>query len=175
MSEITEVAGIPGALISVPNTHEDQRGSFVEIFREDSFGDKFVQANHSHSAPGVLRGLHWHRYQADAWYVIAGEAQAMLADLRTPGVKPAVASIDLVGGKPKVLYIPPGVAHGFLAVTQVDLIYWVTRYYDDTDEFGLAWDDPVLAAPWKTSNPVLSDRDKNNPQLESAGWATQTS
>lgn len=89
----------------------------------------------------------------------------MLADLRTPCDNPMVASIDLIGGEPRVLYIPPGVAHGFLAVTQVDLIYWVTAYYDASDEYGVAWDDPTLQAPWKLDNPVLSDRDKNNPKL----------
>jgi len=138
----------------------------MEIFREDQLGVNFVQANHSHSKKGVLRGLHWHRHQADAWYVVNGHAQAMLADLRTPSDHPAVVPIDLVGGQPQVLYIPPGVAHGFLGVTDVDLIYWVTGYYDASDEFGVAWDDPSLAAPWKTESPVLSDRDKANPKLD---------
>ncbi|MGH2771987.1 MAG: dTDP-4-dehydrorhamnose 3,5-epimerase family protein [Actinomycetota bacterium] len=163
--------GIPGAIVSRPQVYGDSRGSFVEIFREEAFSDKFVQANHSHSAKGVLRGLHWHRYQADAWYVISGHAQAMLADLRNGPEKPVVASIDLIGGEPQVLYIPPGVAHGFLAVTDVDLIYWVTQYYDSTDEHGVAWDDPILDAPWKIHDPVLSDRDKNNLPLERAGWS----
>src|ERR1044072_5721172 len=116
----------------------------MEIFREDLLGVRFVQANHSHSNANVLRGLHWHRHQSDAWYVMNGHAQAMLADLRTPSDQPAVASVDLIGGEPKVLYIPPGVAHGFYGVTDVDLIYWVTGYYDASDEFGVAWDDPAV-------------------------------
>jgi dTDP-4-dehydrorhamnose 3,5-epimerase len=160
-----EITGIPGAFSTHPKVHMDDRGLFAEIFRQDHLGAAFVQANHSRSNQGVLRGLHWHRHQADAWYVINGHAQAMLADLRTPCDNPAVASIDLIGGEPQVLYIPPGVAHGFLAVTQVDLIYWVTAYYDASDEHGVAWDDPTIQAPWKLDNPVLSDRDKNNPKL----------
>jgi dTDP-4-dehydrorhamnose 3,5-epimerase len=120
----------------------------------------------------VLRGLHYHRRQSDAWYVVAGEAQAMLADLRTPSSSPAVVSVEMTGGQPRVLFIPPGVAHGFLAITDVDLIYWVTHPYDASDEFGVAWDDPVLNAPWKTpdgSDPILSERDRRNPRL---AWDT---
>jgi dTDP-4-dehydrorhamnose 3,5-epimerase len=166
MADMEEVTGIPGAYVITPKVHADPRGSFMEIFREDLLGTRFVQANHSASRAGVLRGLHWHRHQADAWYVMNGHAQAMLADLRTPADEPAVVPVDMIGGQPKVLYIPPGVAHGFLAVTDVDLIYWVTGYYDASDEFGIAWDDPTLAAPWKSSDPILSARDQSNPKLE---------
>lgn len=163
---LEEIPGIPGAVLGTPVVHEDSRGSFLEIFREDLLGVKFVQANHSRSQAGVLRGLHYHRRQADAWYVISGEAQAMLADLRVRSDSPAVASVDLSGARPQVLYVPAGIAHGFLALTDVDLIYWVTTYYDASDEFGVAWDDPTLRAPWKTTDPVLSERDRANPKLE---------
>ena len=160
---------IPGVLHGFPVVHQDERGSFMEIFREDELGASFVQGNHSRSAKGVLRGLHYHRKQSDAWYVIAGEAQAMLADLRTPAESPAVVSVTMRAGEPRILFIPPGVAHGFLAITDVDLIYWVTHPYDATDELGVAWDDPLLQAPWQIpdgSAPVLSDRDRRNPPLE---------
>lgn len=146
--------------------HEDSRGSFAEIVREEAFDTQFVQSNHSHSKAGVLRGLHYHGKQADAWYVIRGEAQAMLADLRVKKSHPAVVSVDLSEKDPRVLYIPPGVAHGFLAITDVDLIYWVTHYYDSTDEHGVAWDDPSLNAPWRLKDPILSDRDRSNPRLD---------
>jgi dTDP-4-dehydrorhamnose 3,5-epimerase len=160
------VPGIPEAVLGELTAYEDPRGFFVEIFRQDFLGARFVQANHSHSKAGVLRGLHHHRRQADAWYVISGEAQAVLADLRTPTNSPAVASIDLSASRPRVIYIPPGVAHGFLALTDVDLIYWVTHYFDASDEFGVAWDDPTLNVPWRIDDPILSDRDRNNPRLE---------
>lgn len=166
---LEEHPDIPGAMLGAPEVHKDDRGFFLEIFRQDLLGTKFVQANHSHSDEGVLRGLHYHLKQADAWYVIAGEAQAMLADLRVPTESPAIASVELRADDPRVLYIPQGVAHGFLAITDVDLIYWVTHPYDASDEFGVAWDDPTLKAPWRTSDPILSDRDKNNPKLD---WAT---
>lgn len=164
--ELKEVPGIPGVLLGKPEVHSDDRGSFLEIFREDLLDARFVQANHSHSAKGVLRGLHFHRRQADAWYVINGVAQAMLADLRVKADQPPVAAVELSGGEPQVLYIPPGVAHGFLALTDVDLIYWVTHPYTSEDEFGIAWDDPALSAPWKTASPILSGRDKANPKLD---------
>lgn len=164
--KLEQVGPIPGAFVCSPQTHADSRGFFMEIFREDLLGTRFVQANHSRSRAGVLRGLHWHRRQADAWYLVNGIAQAVLADLRTPCADPAVVSVELAAGDPRILYIPPGVAHGFLAVTDVDLIYWVSRYYDSTDEFGVAWDDPTLAAPWKHRAPVLSDRDRANPKLD---------
>lgn len=164
--ELVPVEGIPGAVIGTPVIHGDERGSFMEIFRQDLLGVGFVQANHSRSKQGVLRGLHYHRKQADAWYVIGGEAQAMLADLRVRSESPVVRSVELRADEPQVLYIPPGVAHGFLALTDVDLIYWVTHYYDSTDEHGVIWDDPTLQAPWKTSSPLLSGRDQNNPKLD---------
>lgn len=162
----TKELSIPGVLLGTPELHEDERGWFIEILRESDFAAHFVQGNHSHSAANVLRGLHYHRRQADAWYVVSGEAQAMLADLRTESDRPTVLSVDLKADEPQVLYIPPGVAHGFLAVTELDLIYWVTGYYDASDEFGVAWDDPTLAAPWKSDSPILSERDKTNPKLE---------
>lgn len=164
--KLEEHPEIPGVVLGTPRLLQDVRGSFLEIFREDLLGVKFVQANHSQSKEGVLRGLHYHRKQADAWYVINGEAQAMLADLRKKQDKPKVASVDLSAKEPRILYIPPGVAHGFLAITDVDLIYWVTHYYDASDEFGVAWDDPSLEAPWRIRDPVLSDRDKGNGSLD---------
>jgi dTDP-4-dehydrorhamnose 3,5-epimerase len=160
---------IPGVLHGFPVVHEDERGSFMEIFREDELGTTFVQGNHSRSLKGVLRGLHYHRRQSDAWYVIAGEAQAMLADLRTPSSSPAVVSVTMRASEPRILFIPPGVAHGFLALTDLDLVYWVTHPYDATDELGVAWDDPLLRAPWKVpgrSAPILSERDRCNPPLD---------
>src|SRR5207249_8602650 len=108
---------IPGVLHGTPVVHDDDRGWFLEIFREDDLGATFVQGNHSHSRAGVLRGLHYHRKQSDAWYVVAGEVQAMLADLRTPSPSPAVVSVRMTGDQPRVLCIPPCAALGFRAFT----------------------------------------------------------
>ena len=67
--------------------------------------------------------------------------------------------MELAGGDPATLLIPPGVAHGLLALTDLDLIYWVTHPYDASDEFGVAWDDPLLQVPWARRDPILSERD----------------
>jgi dTDP-4-dehydrorhamnose 3,5-epimerase len=150
---------IPGVLLARPERFEDERGWFMEILREDAFGVSFVQGNHSHSRAGVLRGLHYHAKQSDAWYIVSGQAQVGIADLRTRTEHPIAMALDMSSDDPTVLYIPPGVAHGFLAVTELDLIYWVTHYFDNSDEHGVAWNDPTLAINWKTREPTLSERD----------------
>jgi dTDP-4-dehydrorhamnose 3,5-epimerase len=156
---------IPGATLTSLEAHADERGSFVEILRAANFPDPFVQANHSRSKAGVLRGLHYHRHQGDLWYVAGGRMQVGPADLRERRGRPTIASVVLDSDDPEVLYVPPGVAHGFLALSEVDLIYFVTRYFDATDEFGVAWDDPVLAIQWERPDPILSDRDLRTPPL----------
>jgi dTDP-4-dehydrorhamnose 3,5-epimerase len=156
---------IPGATLTSLEAHGDERGSFVEIMRAANFPNEFVQANHSRSGSGVLRGLHYHRHQADLWYVVRGRMQVGLADLRERRSRPATASLVLDSDDPAVLYVPPGVAHGFLALTDLDLIYFVTRYFDASDEFGVAWDDPTLAIRWENPDPILSERDRTNSPL----------
>jgi len=142
---------------------------FREIFRARAFRTTFVQANHSRSEQRVLRGLHYHRKQADLWYIVAGEAMAACVDLRVRQDPPPVWTTVLSSEEPVALYIPPGVAHGFLARTRVDLVYWVSREYDETDEYGLAWDEPSLGLDWGLSDPIVSERDARNQRLD---WST---
>ena len=156
------MTAIDGVAVTPVDRHGDERGFFTEIAR---FGD-YRQANHSHSRRGVLRGLHYHLNQADLWYVVRGTVQVALVDLRDRASKPAVATLTVGDTSPCTVYIPPRVAHGFLAVTDVDLVYLVTQEYDASDEHGLAWDDPALAIPWALPDPILSDRDRNNPRLD---------
>lgn len=159
-----EELAIPDVKLLHPEIHEDVRGSFMEIFREEELEVTFVQGNHSRSHANALRGLHYHRKQSDAWYVLRGEARIGLADVR--GRSGATLTLDLSGDDPAVLYLPPGVAHGFYAMTDLDVIYWVSHYYDNTDEFGVAWNDPTLAVPWEVSDPILSERDRTAPLLD---------
>ncbi|HYP24965.1 MAG TPA: dTDP-4-dehydrorhamnose 3,5-epimerase family protein [Actinomycetota bacterium] len=154
------MTSIDGVVVTPVERHEDGRGFFSEIAR---FGE-YRQANHSHSQRGVLRGLHYHLSQADLWYVVRGTAQVALADLR--GDEPVVETITVGESAPCTIYVPPRVAHGFLALTDVDLVYLVTQEYDASDEHGVAWDDPTLAIPWALEDPILSDRDRSNPQLD---------
>jgi hypothetical protein len=73
---------IPGVVVTQRRTWPDQRGDFLELFRSDEYADAFVQVNHSFSRANVLRVLHYHRHQADLWYIVRGLAQVALADLR---------------------------------------------------------------------------------------------
>lgn len=157
---------IPGVVLSRQAAHADDRGRFVEVFRAAGQPARFVQANHSRSGAGVLRGLHYHRHQSDLWYVVSEHAQVALVDLRARVPRPQISVMVLRDDNPSTLFIPPGVAHGFLALSDVDLIYWVTHEYDASDEYGIAWDDPALAIAWEADDPILSDRDKENPNLQ---------
>lgn len=157
---------IPGVEKHTLEIFEDERGRFSEIHRVSSSGQEFVQANHSRSRAGVLRGLHYHRHQADLWFVVRGRIRVGLVDLRLRTDRPKTDVVDLDGDAPKTLVIPEGVAHGFLALTDVELLYWVTAEFDSSDEFGIAWDDPVLGIDWGIRDPILSKRDRDNPRLQ---------
>jgi dTDP-4-dehydrorhamnose 3,5-epimerase len=167
---------------------EDPRGSFREIWREDTFGPidpakagaapgttaRFVQANLSTSANGVLRGLHLHQRQLDHWVVASGRAFVALVDVRPMldgrADRPLVETRELVADE--WVDIPIGIAHGFLALEPLQLLYLVTNGYDGSDELGFAWDDPLAAVPWPAveatpdGRPVLSGRDQSNPPLK---------
>jgi dTDP-4-dehydrorhamnose 3,5-epimerase len=161
------VSAIEGVRIVTLDVYGDLRGRFCEIFRSASMPETFVQANHSRSAAGVLRGLHYHRHQADLWYVPGGRAQVGLADLRRRGATPPTETFILDAAEPTTVFIPPGVAHGYLALTDLDVIYWVTSEYDPSDEHGVAWNDPTLAIQWRIdAEPVVSERDAGNPNLD---------
>lgn len=156
---------IPGVELRKVDAPSDARGRFTEIYRASRSQEKLVQANHSRSKAGVVRGLHYHRHQADLWYVVRGTARVGLVDLRSRVDPPPAETIDLTEEEPATLFIPPGVAHGFAALTDVDLVYWVTAEYDASDEYGIAWDDPAIALDWGVDDPILSDRDSSNPSL----------
>jgi dTDP-4-dehydrorhamnose 3,5-epimerase len=183
-------SALPGVRYGTIVRHADDRGSFRELWRASTFGTldprdsgntadvaagrepRFVQANVSVSAPGVLRGLHCHRRQLDYWVVLSGRAFVALVDVR-----PAIES----GGTPVVetrelfpdawVVIPAGVAHGFLALERLEVLYLVTNEYDGADELGFAWDDPAVGVPWPVlsvtsdGRPILSERDQTNPPL----------
>jgi dTDP-4-dehydrorhamnose 3,5-epimerase len=162
----------------------DSRGSFVEIWRASTLGQptedetglpeaRFVQANLSTSAPGVLRGLHYHRRQLDYWTVVSGRALVALVDVRPVLADPSAHAVIEMRelGAAEAVTIPTGVAHGFLALESLQLLYLVTNEYDGSDELGFAWDDPAVGVPWPRidgtpdGRPILSDRDRSNPTL----------
>lgn len=161
--------GIEGALRFELSRFDDDRGWLVEDYRRAWVPEarEMVQGNVSFSHAGVLRGLHFHRRQADWWTFVSGAAFVGLYDLRegspTRGVGVGVR-IDTDEGLAG-LYLPPGVAHGFYAERDLYLQYLVDAYYDGADEFGLAWDDPDLGIAWPDTAPVTSERDRTNPSL----------
>ncbi len=158
---------IDDVLVVVPDVHDDERGRFVETYRRQwlPLGREMVQANRSEKQAGTVVGLHYHLHQADYWYVLRGRARVVLHDLRegsrTDGV---TETIVLDGDEDRGLFIPPGVAHGFAALSDLLLWYLVDSYYNPADELGLAWDDPDVGADWGVVDPVLSARDRANPR-----------
>jgi len=188
MSLVRPPSTLPGVRYGAIERHGDARGSFRELWREDTFGPieparagapgpaagtpRFVQANLSTSAVGVLRGLHLHRRQLDHWVVATGSAFVALVDVRpmlAGEPAPQVETREL--REDDWVDIPTGVAHGFLAVEPLELVYLVTNLYDGSDELGFAWDDPLAAVPWPEvatadRRPILSERDRANPSLE---------
>jgi len=168
-------------------SHGDTRGAFRELWRASRFRTltaaetgsplgaqaQFVQANLSTSAAGVLRGLHYHGRQLDYWVVASGRAFVALVDVRPlldgSGPQAVVETRELIENDWVV--IPVGIAHGFLALEPLELVYLVTNEFDGTDELGFAWDDPAVGVPWPAvpatadGLPILSDRDRSNPDL----------
>ncbi len=152
------------------SSHTDARGSLTELYRRSGVagGREAVQANLSRSVAGVLRGLHRHRRQADYWCVLTGIGHVRLVDLREGSpTRLETASIRIDADERRVgLAIPPGVAHGFFAETELLLLYLVDGEFTGDDEFGLAWDDPALGLPWPSASPILSERHLANPSLD---------
>ncbi|MGE3621475.1 MAG: dTDP-4-dehydrorhamnose 3,5-epimerase family protein [Acidimicrobiia bacterium] len=158
-----------------PDIHGDDRGIFIETYRRQWFPDgrEMIQANRGDRRQGAVVGLHYHLHQADYWYVPFGRARVVLHDLRTGSpTEGATLALDL-GSEPgtagvdhdhRGVYIPPGVAHGFAALTDMTITYLVDGYYNPADELGVAWDDPEIAAEWGVSAPTLSGRDQRNPR-----------
>jgi dTDP-4-dehydrorhamnose 3,5-epimerase len=179
-------SALPGVRYGAVVRHADARGAFRELWRASAYpadgiaavvagvdGARFVQANLSSSVAGVLRGLHYHRHQLDRWIVASGTAFVALVDVRpaTVGRGPAVVETRRLAADAWV-EIPAGVAHGFLAIEPLELVYLVTAEFDASDELGFAWDDPAVGVPWPLpiagtvdGRPILSDRDRSNPSL----------
>ena len=167
---IYESKKIAGVYIVEPDVHGDERGRFVETYRRSWFplGREMVQGNRSDKAAGAVVGLHYQLHQADYWLVPRGTARVVLHDLREGSSTEGKTEVLEIGeADSRGVFIPPGVAHGFAAVTDMTITYMVDSYYNPEDELGVAWDDPQIGADWGVSDPVLSDRDKANPSRAS--------
>lgn len=166
---------LPGCLVIEPQVLGDSRGFFYESFNRDKFLanglaiPNFVQGNVSSSARGVLRGLHyqWPKPQGKYVSVLEGEVWDVAVDIRrgspTFGRWTAVV---LSAENKRHFWIPPGFAHGFVALSERALFaYLCTDTYDRDADAGIRWDDAALAIDWPVSAPSLSDKDARAPLL----------
>jgi dTDP-4-dehydrorhamnose 3,5-epimerase len=170
MLHIQESSLIKDVQLATLNPFGDERGRFMEMFRKEWFPQRswqIIQMNRSDSKAGALRGLHYHFNQVDYWCVVNGQIRAGLFDLRPNSPSYGTAQTVEMGQENQVgLFIPVGVAHGFVALTDVTLIYIVDNYYTGADEYGVAWNDPDIAIPWGVTSPFISPRDAANPFLK---------
>jgi dTDP-4-dehydrorhamnose 3,5-epimerase len=149
----------------------DARGFFVERFNREKWKSAglpvdFIQDNHSRSAPGILRGLHFQ--YAPAQLKIVGVARGRIFDVAVdlrPRSKTFMKhfGLELTSESGQLLLIPHGFAHGFCVIGDepADVVYKVDTLYNPKGETGLMWNDPDLNIRWPIGNPILSDRDKN--------------
>jgi dTDP-4-dehydrorhamnose 3,5-epimerase len=170
---------LPDVLIIEPKVFGDDRGFFYESFNARAFVEatgcdlQFVQDNHSRSAKGVLRGLHYQIEQAQGKLVrvIAGEVLDVAVDIRRSS--PTFGqweSVRLSAQNQRQLWIPPGFAHGFMVLSEsADFLYKTTDYYAPAAERCIRWDDPDLAIDWELEGtPTLSSKDQNGKFLHEA-------
>jgi len=173
--EIRESNEIAGVYIVHPDIHGDERGIFVETFRREWIpkSREMIQSNRADRQAGCVVGLHYHLHQADYWYVPYGRARVVLHDLRVGSPTEGATQLIDLGSEPgtagvdhdhRGIYIPPGLAHGFAALTDMTITYLVDGYYNPADELGVAWDDPEIGADWGVNEPTLSGRDQANPR-----------
>ena len=169
MPEITNSDKINGVQIAHLVAYPDSRGRFIETFRKEWFPQREfgkVQMNASYSSEGIVRGLHYHHRQVDYWYVASGSIRVGLCDLRrSSSTHMATEIVEMSADEPSGLFVPVGVAHGFLTLSDVVLTYLVDNYYDGTDENAVAWNDPDIGLDWSADLPTVSERDAQSPRL----------
>ena len=162
---------IADVLLLEPRVFGDARGFFLESYNEQVFSDAtglqvhFVQDNHSRSQRHVLRGMHYQaeRPQGKLVRVVAGAVFDVVVDIRrdSPTYSKWVG-VELSVDNQRQLWIPPGLAHGFLVLSEsADFLYKTTEYYHPASERCLAWNDPLVAIDWPlgASQPLVSDKD----------------
>ena len=170
---------LPGVIVIEPKVYVDKRGFFLETVREDvllqaGINAHFVQDNHTRSSQGVLRGLHYQMTQTQGKLVrvAAGSVFDVVVDVRSGS--PTFGQwygTELNEDNIKMIYVPPGFAHGFVVLSETaDFIYKCTDYYHPESEQGIAWDDPDLNIDWSIAEIAekisLSDKDKQNVKLK---------
>ena len=160
---------IDGLCIIEPTIFSDNRGSLFEsyndeIFASHSLNQKFVQDNESVSNKGVLRGMHVNikHPQGKLVRVLDGEIFDVVIDLRRDSsTYMSCFSIYLSDENKKQLYIPEGMGHGYLALTNARILFKTTTHYIPCDELGFAWNSKAIDVDWGVKSPIQNDRDRN--------------
>jgi dTDP-4-dehydrorhamnose 3,5-epimerase len=162
---------IPDVLVFEPQVYADDRGFFLESYQREAFDAaighriSFVQDNHSGSRDTIVRGLHYQvkQPQGKLVRVVAGSIYDVAVDIRdTSETFGKHVGIELSAHNRKMLWIPPGFAHGFLTLTEWnEVIYKATDFYSPEHERSIRWDDPTIAINWPLSHsaPTLSPKD----------------
>jgi dTDP-4-dehydrorhamnose 3,5-epimerase len=163
---------IPGLIVLEADVARDERGFMLETYHERRFAemgirDRFVQDNLSKSVRGTLRGLHYQlaHPQAKLCRVITGQVLDVVVDIRRGSPTFGKwSSVTLSSENMRSVYIPAGLAHGFLVQSEsAEFLYKCSDFYDPHDQKGIAWNDPALAIPWGITDPILSARDTKLP------------
>jgi dTDP-4-dehydrorhamnose 3,5-epimerase len=169
---------IPEVVLIEPKVFQDGRGFFMETYKFSDFAAfgitaRFVQDNHSRSKKGVLRGLHYQnppKAQGKLVRVVAGEIFDVAVDIRkgSPTYGRWVGE-RLSAENKRMLYIPPGFAHGFCVLNEeAEVVYKVTEEYAPEHEAGIIWNDPDIGISWPIANPIISEKDAALPCLKEA-------
>ena len=167
---------IPDVILVQPKSFSDDRGFFLESFKESDFVSnginiKFVQDNISHSVLGVIRGLHFQKSpkaQAKLVTAIKGEIFDVVVDIRKDSPTYGKWISEILSDKDhKLLYVPEGFAHGFCVLSKEAYVYYkVSNEYSPEHERGIIWNDPKLNVDWPISKPIVSGDDNKLPLFE---------
>lgn len=163
-----EPTAIDEVKIVVPGVFPDDRGFFMEVYRQDLFAqlglpDRFLQLNHSRSSKGVIRGLHfqWDPPVGKLMRVIVGRAFLVAADIRvgSPTLGRWVG-VEISADEPRQLWAPASFARGFCVLSEVaEIEYLTTGTYNKATDSGIRWNDPAIGIEWPVSEPILSAKD----------------
>ena len=167
---------LEGLLVIIIEYSRDERGFFIEHYHKQRFAEiglafEFVQDNHSRSRAKVLRGMHYQDVTAPMGKLIRctlGAIFDVTVDLRVGS--PTFArwfATELTAENMKQVYVPPGLAHGFVTLSEAaEVQYKCTGYYTPSAEGTLAWDDPEVGVEWPIPDPILSERDRRGMRLQ---------
>lgn len=173
MSIKVHTCALPGVLLLELTAYKDTRGQLTEVYAAPEYEALgipagFVQDNVTHSTAGVLRGLHfqWQHPQGKLLSVLCGRIFDVVVDInpqsKTFGQH---VTFELDAARSQQIWIPPGYAHGFYALTVASVLYKCTQRYDPADQHGILWNDPQLTIAWPQDTPLLSTQDQQWPLL----------